>query len=319
MARVIFMGTPEFAVPSLQTLIETQQVVGVVTQPDKPSGRGNVLRPSPVKMLAQSAGIPIYQPRSLKQEESVEPLRAWRPDVIIVTAFGQILRPHVLDLPPAGCINVHASLLPRWRGASPIQHTILAGDPASGITLMKMNEGLDTGPIFLRESLPIEPRETAASLHDRLAALGAKLLRLHLDDILAGKIPAVPQDDDESTYAPMIHKEAGRIDWRQHSLTIDRLIRAMSPWPTAYTHWQGELLKILSARPVVEEIPIGEPGTVVEMDDAVAVLTGDGALLLEQVQLAGKRTMSIADFLRGRPEFLGAVLGDHASFDHSNR
>jgi methionyl-tRNA formyltransferase len=308
------MGTPEFAVPSLQALIDTQEVVGVVTQPDKPSGRGNVMRPSPVKMLAQSAGIPIYQPRSLKPKESAEPLRAWRPDVIVVTAFGQILRPHVLDLPPAGCINVHASLLPRWRGASPIQHAILAGEPASGITLMKMDEGLDTGPIFLHEALAIGPRETAASLHDRLAVIGAKLLRLHLDDILAGMIPAVPQDDHESTYAPMIQKEAGQIDWRQNSVTIDRLIRAMTPWPGAYTHWQDGLLKVLSARPVSEEIRVGEPGSVVELDDAVAVLTGDGALLLEQVQLAGKRTMSIADFLRGRPEFLGAVLGDPTSF-----
>jgi methionyl-tRNA formyltransferase len=306
------MGTPEFAVPSLQALIETQHVVGVVTQPDKPSGRGNVMRASPVKRLAQSAGIPVYQPRSLKEEEASEPLRAWRPDAIVVAAFGQILRPHVLSLPPAGCINVHASLLPRWRGASPIQHAILAGDPVSGISLMHMDEGLDTGPVFFQEALSIGPRETATSLHDRLAVLGAKLLRLHLEDILAGRTLAYPQDHDASTYAPMIRKEAGQIDWAQGSIEIDRLIRAMTPWPGAYTGWQGEMLKIDSARPVLNHLPLEEPGRVVVLNQDVAVLTGNGALILERVQLAGKRALSISDFLRGRPEFLGAILGHPA-------
>jgi methionyl-tRNA formyltransferase len=306
------MGTPEFAVPSLLALIETQHVVGVVTQPDKPSGRGNVMRASPVKLLAQSAGIPVYQPRSLKQEEAAEPLQAWRPDAIVVAAFGQILRPHVLGLPPAGCINVHASLLPRWRGASPIQHAILAGDTDSGITLMLMDEGLDTGPVFIREALLIGERETATSLHDRLAVLGAKLLRQHLDNILAGHILAYPQDHDASTYAPMIRKEAGQIDWAQGSIEIDRLIRAMTPWPGAYTGWQGEMLKIDSARPVLNHLPLEEPGRVVVLNQDVAVLTGNGALILERVQLAGKRALSISDFLRGRPEFLGAILGHPA-------
>ncbi len=193
------MGTPEFAVPCLQALIETQRVVGVVTQPDKPAGRGNKLRPSPVKLAAEAAGIPVYQPRSLRKEESAEPLREWQPDVIVVAAFGQILRPHVLSLPPKGCINVHASLLPRWRGATPIQHAILAGDATTGITLMKMDEGLDTGPMYVREAVVIGPDETAASLHDRLSALGGAVLRRHLDDILDGRVAPVPQVDAEST------------------------------------------------------------------------------------------------------------------------
>lgn len=310
MARVIFMGTPEFAVPCLQVLLATQQVVGVVTQPDKPAGRGNQLRPSPVKLVAEAAGVPVYQPKSLRKEEAAQPLRDWKPDVIVVAAFGQILRPHVLYLPPAGSINVHASLLPRWRGASPIQHAILAGDTESGITLMQMDEGLDTGPIYISESIPIGPRETAESLHDRLAMMGADMLRRHLDDILAGAIAPTVQPETGSTYAPMIRKEAGQIDWRQPTIAIDRLIRAMTPWPGAYTQWDGAPLKILCAEPLLVKRPPGEPGRVFARESGAGVLTGDGALLLESLQLAGKRAMTAAEFRRGRPEIIGAILGD---------
>ncbi len=309
-ARVIFMGTPEFAVPCLQALIETQQVVGVVTQPDKPAGRGNQLRPSPVKVVAEAAGLPVYQPRSLRPEAAAEPLRAWAPDVIVVAAFGQILRPHVLDLPPHGSLNVHASLLPRWRGASPIQHAILAGDETTGITLMRMDEGLDTGPMYAQESLAIDPRETAATLHDRLAALGAAMLRRYLDDILAGRLLSTPQDDNGSTYAPMIRKEAGVIDWTQDAAAIDRLIRAMTPWPGAYTVWDGAPLKVLRARPVGSGLPPERPGHVARHAGEVAVVAGQGGLLLEEVQLPGKRAMAAVDFARGRPEWIGAVLGE---------
>ena len=215
------MGTPEFAVPVLQTLLATQTVVGVVCQPDKPAGRGNQLRPPPVKLAALAAGIPVYQPRSLRREEAAAPLREWQPDVIVVAAFGQILRPHVLYLPPHGSLNVHASLLPRWRGASPIQHALLAGDATTGVTLMRMDEGLDTGPMYVQEALTISPDETAATLHDRLAALGAEMLRRHLDDILAGRVVAVPQPDEGTTYAPMIAKDAGRIDWTRDAAELD--------------------------------------------------------------------------------------------------
>jgi len=304
------MGTPEFAVPCLQALIETQQVVGVVTQPDKPAGRGNQLRPSPVKVVAEAAGLPVYQPRSLRPAAAAEPLRAWAPDVIVVAAFGQILRPHVLDLPAHGSLNVHASLLPRWRGASPIQHAILAGDETTGITLMRMDEGLDTGPMYVQQSLVIDPRETTATLHDRLAALGAAMLRQHLDDILAGLLLSTPQEDSGSTYAPMIRKGAGAIDWTQHAAAIDRLIRAMTPWPGAFTLWDGAPLKVLRARPVFVGLPPEQPGRVVSYNDGVAVVAGQGGLLLEEVQLPGKRAMPAADFVRGRPEWIGTVLGE---------
>lgn len=303
------MGTPDFAVPCLHVLIETQQVVGVVTQPDRPAGRGNRLRPSPVKVAAEAAGIPVYQPRSLKKEEAAVPLRAWEPDVIVVAAFGQILRPHVLYLPPRGSLNVHASLLPRWRGAAPIQHAILAGDAHTGITLMQMDEGLDTGPMYVQESVPIGPRETAATLHDRLAALGADLLRRCLNDILAGYMAPVAQDDTAMTYAPMIRKEAGAIDWTQDATTIDRLVRAMTPWPGAFTLWDGEPLKITKAQPLAGRAT-GYPGLVIWVAEGLAVATGDGLLLLEEVQPPGKRPMPAADFARGRPDFFGSTLGE---------
>jgi methionyl-tRNA formyltransferase len=311
-ARVIFMGTPEFAVPCLQTLIATQQVVGVVTQPDKPAGRGNQLRPSPVKVVAEAAGLPVYQPKSLRREEAAEPLREWQPDVIVVAAFGQILRPHVLYLPPHGSINVHASLLPRWRGASPIQHAIMAGDTESGVTLMRMDEGLDTGPMLVQEALPIGPRETAAMLHDRLAALGADMLRRRLDDILAGRIQPVLQPDTGFTYAPMIAREEGEIDWSRDAAELDRLVRAMTPWPGAYTWWNGQPFKIVRARPAAGELPDGLPGEVVHAAEGLVVLVAGGGLVLEEVQPAGKRAMPAGDFARGHPDWVGSVLGASA-------
>ena len=308
MARVIFMGTPEFAVPVLRTLLATQTVVGVVCQPDKPAGRGNQLRPPPVKLAALAAGIPVYQPKSLRREEAAAPLHEWRPDVIVVAAFGQILRPHVLDLPPRGCLNVHASLLPRWRGASPIQHALLAGDATTGVTLMRMDEGLDTGPMYVQEALAISPDETAATLHDRLAALGGDMLRRHLGDILAGRITATPQPDEGVTYAPLIAKGAGRLDWTRPAMELDRLVRAMTPWPGAFTPWGDETLKVLRARPAVA-LPDGPPGLVARTAEGLVVATGTGGLLLDEVQLAGKRAMPADDFARGRPEFVGSVLG----------
>lgn len=301
------MGTPEFAVPVLRTLIDTQEVVGVVTQPDKPAGRGNRLQPPPVKLVAQAAGVPVYQPKSLRREEAAEPLREWAPDAIVVAAFGQILRPHVLYLPPHGSINVHASLLPRWRGASPIQHAILAGDDETGITLMQMDEGLDTGPMLVQERLTIDRRETAETLHDRLAALGASMIAQHLDDILSGARPPIVQDDALSTYAPMIRKADGQIDWSQDSLTIDRLIRAMTPWPGAVTALDGQPLRVLAAEPVEATIS-GPPGRVTQTPGGIVATTGQGGLRLDRVQLAGKRALDAAEFVRGRPDFIGSVL-----------
>ncbi|MCC6606687.1 MAG: methionyl-tRNA formyltransferase [Anaerolineae bacterium] len=309
MVKVVFMGTPEFAVPVLQTLIETQTVVGVVTQPDRPAGRGKQLRPSPVKVTAEAAHIPVYQPKSLRSEEAAQPLRDWQPDIIVVAAFGQILRPHVLNLPPHGCLNIHASLLPRWRGAAPIQHALLAGDAETGVCLMQMDVGLDTGPVYACLPTPISPTETAASLHDHLSTLGANLLAVHLDNIVAGKLSATPQDNEKSTYAPMISKEDGRLNWQQTSAELDRRVRAMTPWPGAFTTWQGEMLKILAARVAGGRLPTGQPGTVIAYEEGAAVLTADGALVLEEVQLAGKRATAVADFLRGYATFIGSLLG----------
>lgn len=303
------MGTPLFAVPSLQALIETQDVVGVVTQPDRPAGRGRQLKPSPVKVVAEEAGIPVYQPRSLRSEEAALPLREWEPDAIVVAAFGQILRPHVLELPPRGCINVHASLLPRWRGASPIQHAILAGDEQTGITLMQMDEGLDTGPMYVQETTPVAAADTSATVHDRLAVMGAEMVKQYLDDILHGRLQPQTQDDNLATYAPMIKKEAGRIDWQESAAAIDRRIRAMTPWPGAFSEWDGRNLKIVAAHPLPTLSLDTEPGTVALHGGELVVQTGDGALALDQVQLAGKKALDAQAFVRGRPHFAGAVLG----------
>lgn len=309
MMRIVFMGTPDFAVPVLQALIETQEVVGVVTQPDRPAGRGQALRPSPVKVLAQAAGLPLYQPASLRKPESAEPIAAWQPQAIVVAAYGQILRPHLLALPPHGCINVHASLLPRWRGASPIQHAILAGDAQSGISLMQMDEGLDTGPVYIAEAITLDARETAESLHDRLAALGGQMVRRHLPAILDGTLEAAPQDEALATYAPLIKKEDGRLDWRESAAQLDRRVRAMTPWPGAFSEWQGRRLKVLAAQPWRETPAALEPGEVALHDGALMVgCGGQSALQLLELQLAGKRAVTAEEFVNGHAGFVGSRL-----------
>lgn len=310
MHRIVFMGTPDFAVPVLHALLATQQVVGVVTQPDRPAGRGQTLRFSPVKVVAEAAGVPVYQPASLRRPERAAQLQAWAPEAIVVAAFGQILRPHLLELPPLGCINVHASLLPRWRGASPIQHALLAGDAETGVSLMRMDAGLDTGPWYVQQSLPIAADETAATLHDKLAQLGGEMIRRYLPDILAGRLPLHPQDDQQATYAPLIAKEAGEIRWSQPAAAIDRLIRAMTPWPGAFTFWNGQLLKIHTARPQSGG-PVAAPsGTTLQLTDGgIGVAAGVGYVQLETVQLAGRRAMSAQEFVRGQPDFVGQLLG----------
>jgi methionyl-tRNA formyltransferase len=305
MVNVVFMGTPDFAVPALQKLMVTQNVTGVVTQPDRPAGRGRQLQPPPIKVVAEAAAIPVYQPPSLRRAEAAEPIRAWQPDLIVVAAFGQILRPHLLDLPPHGCLNIHASLLPRWRGASPIQHALLAGDSETGISLMQMDVGMDTGPVYVRESLAILPDDTAASLHDRLALLAGAMIERYLPQILAGELTAVPQDNNQATYAPLIKKEDGRLDWQQPAVELERRIRALTPWPGAYTTWQGKRLKILAAQPVTNAaLAEGEPGDVIGSLETAVIRTGDGGLELLELQLEGKRPATIAEFLRGYPDFV---------------
>ncbi len=303
------MGTPEFAVPCLEALIETQKVVGVVTQPDRPAGRGRQLRPSPVKIAALEAKLPIFQPESLKKEIDSAQIRAWEPELIVVVAFGQILRPHVLDLPQHGCLNVHASILPRWRGASPIQHAILSGDAETGVTLMKMDVGLDTGPMYVKATIPVEGDETAASLHDKLADLGAELLRTKLDDIVNGRIAAEFQNDELSTYAPLIKKSDGEVDWTQSCEQIDRRIRAMTPWPSAKTSWKKKPLKIIDAKPTTIDTSQKQAGLVINVGETAVVCTSTTGLQLNEIQLSGKKAMKTNDFLRGHSDFIGATLG----------
>jgi methionyl-tRNA formyltransferase len=308
--RVLFMGSPQFAIPTLQTLLAGYQVVGVVTQPDRPSGRGRQLHPPPVKELAQAHGLPVLQPASLRSPEAIAELQALRPDVIVVAAFGQILRPAVLDLPPFGCLNVHASLLPRWRGAAPIAAAILAGDEATGITIMRMDPGLDTGPILRQRALPIAPDDTSASLGEKLARLGADLLLDTLPDWLAGRLEPRPQDGTQVTLAPQLEKEQGHIDWSEPADAIARQVRAFHPWPGTFTIWQGAPLRILRASAESSLAPSGEtlPGTVVAAPDGPAVATGRGALRLIEVQPAGKRPMPADAFVRGARGFVGSRL-----------
>lgn len=312
MTRIIFMGTPQFAVPSLQTLIahpEIGEVVAVVTQPDAPAGRGNVLTQSPVKQLALQHGLPVLQPASLKPADEVAKLRDLRPDVIIVAAFGQILRRDVLDLPPHQCINVHASLLPRWRGASPISAAIGAGDPNTGVTIMLMALGLDSGPMLSQRALPIEPHHTTGTLTPALAQLGADLLVETLPRWLNGEITPQPQDEALVTHCRTLKKEAGRLDWSRSAADLERHIRAMSPWPAATTTWQGKNLKILRAAPALQLDRMLRPaGQVFAQGKQVLVACGGGVLELLDVQLEGKKATSAGDFARGQREFVGAIL-----------
>ncbi len=313
MIRVVFLGTPEFAVPSLEALIKDEdfEVVGVITQPDRPAGRGQQLRQSPVKQVALKHGIPVYQPKKLRNNpEALEKLREWLPDVMVVAAFGQILPREVLEAAPHGCINVHASLLPRWRGAAPIQYAIRAGDTETGVSIMKLDEGLDTGPTLVRWATPIRPDDTAATLHDRLAAYGARALTHTLRAYVEGLLKPEPQPEEGVTYAPALKKEQGRIDWAEPAEAVDRHVRAYDPWPGTFTTLDGEMLKIIGGKPLPGENTGRPPGTVVEHDGGLAVQTGDGLYVLESVQPAGKRAMSAQAYLAGHADVIGQRLGE---------
>lgn len=306
--RVVFMGTPEFAVPTLQRLIETYDVVGVVTRPDKPKGRSRAPVPSPVKKVALAHDLPLFQPRTLRREENQAVIREWAPDVIVVAAFGLILPPAVLEIPRHGCVNVHASLLPRWRGAAPIPAAIIAGDEVTGVTIMLMDEGVDTGPILARREEPIRPDDTTLSLSERLAVLGADLLIETLPRWVNREIRPQPQDDAQATYAPMLRKEDGYADWREPALLLERKVRAYFPWPTLMTRWRNKWLKILRGRAHPEANVEERAGTVVAWGKGAGVVTGQGVLELQEVQLEGKRALEIEAFLRGARGFIGSVL-----------
>jgi methionyl-tRNA formyltransferase len=313
--RVVFGGTPDFAAHHLDALIAAGcQLVGVFTQPDRPAGRGKKLTPSPVKELAQGHGLPVFQPASLKDPDAQRLLTDLAPDLFVVVAYGLLLPRAVLDIPRHGCINVHASLLPRWRGAAPIQRAIEAGDSLTGITIMGMDVGLDTGDMLRKVSCPIAADDTGGSLHDKLAALGPPALLATIADIARGETHPEKQDDSLATYAAKISKQEAEIDWRGDAIVIDRRIRAFNPFPVAYTLLAGESLRIWRAAPVTTEHSAA-PGTLLAVDDdSVTLACGHGALRLLEVQLPGKKRMPMAELLRGNPRLFapGQRLGSNA-------
>jgi len=315
MTRIVFMGTPAFAVPTLERLADRAEVVAVVTQPDRPAGRKRRQAPPPVKEAALARGLPVWQPSTLRTPEAVERLRALAPDLIIVVAFGQILRAEVLAIPPHGCLNLHGSLLPKYRGAAPVPAAILAGETETGVTLMQMDAGMDTGPILAQTVCPITPDDTTATLRQKLCHLGADLLIETLPRWLAGEVIPRPQDSSQATYCHPIAKADGRLDWQLTADELARRVRAYIPWPTAFTAWQGKPLKVLRALPLPGWQGEGQPGQVVTLDDGAGVVTGEGALRLEEVQLAGKRAMTIEEFLRGQRGFIGSVLESEVDAD----
>jgi methionyl-tRNA formyltransferase len=296
MTRVVFMGSPDFALPTLQTLSEHYDVVGVVTQPDRASGRGRERKAPPVKTLALQLGIPVMQPEKLRLPEAMEQLRLWAPDLIVVAAFGQILKKDVLELPRHGCINVHASLLPRWRGAAPINAAILHGDEETGVTIMQMDVGLDTGPMLSQRSIRLTRDDTAGSVFEKLSTLGAGLLIETLPDYLSGKLKPTPQPEEGVTYAPMLKKEEGQLDFTQDVNELERRVRAFNPWPGAFLDFDGASLKVHRARAEAGDASVGQR-LVVQNQPAVGAR--GGILILEEVQPPGKKPMSGKSFLAG--------------------
>ena len=315
MARIIFAGSPDFAVPSLKRLIASQhEVVAVLTQPDRPSGRGRQLTAGPVKSCAEKNDRVVYQPVGLRSEEVQERLAAFAPDLMVIVAYGLLLPPAVLSLPGAGCINVHASLLPRWRGASPIQAALLAGDRQTGVSLMQMAAGLDTGPVFALEQIDINAGETAGELHDRLAELGADLLARCLDPILDDALTARSQDEAEVTYAGRINKSDALIDWSRPAVELDRQVRAYNPWPVAETVLDGERIRCWRSDAAAEDTVSVQPDSALPgriaavTNDGIEVCTGRGILRIHELQMPGRKRVTAGDFARGH-DIVGKVFG----------
>ena len=307
--RVVFMGTPDFAVGTLEAILAAgHEVAGVVTQPDKPKGRGKNMQFPPVKETALAHDLTVYQPVKVKEEEFVETLRKLEPEVIVVVAFGQILSKEILDMPKYGCVNVHASLLPKYRGSAPIQWAVINGEKESGVTTMLMNEGIDTGDMLKKVVVPLDEKETGGSLFDKLADEGAKLLVETLKELEQGTVTRTPQQDEQSTHAKMLDKKQGLIDFSKSAVEIERLIRGLNPWPSAYTGYNGKTLKIWDAD-VVDKDMDGVPGQVVMVNkQELFVKTGKGLLSLQEVQLEGKKRMDIDAFLRGYAVEVGTKL-----------
>ncbi|MEV2907928.1 methionyl-tRNA formyltransferase [Paenibacillus larvae] len=315
--KLIFMGTPEFAVPSLKAVLtEGHEVAAVVTQPDRPKGRKRVLTPPPVKIEAEKHGIPVYQPEKLRQSDVIDRIREIAPDLIVTAAYGQILPKSLLEVPRLGCINIHASLLPKYRGGAPIHHAVMNGDPVTGVTIMYMAEGLDTGDMISKVEVPIMDEDTAGSMFKKLAAAGADLLRRTLPGLMDGSIQAVPQNEKEAVYSPNITRENEKIDWSRTSLQIFNQIRGLNPFPGAYTLWNGAIMKVWACqKPSInsgtEAVKDPVPGTVLSCTvNGIEVATGDGSLILTTIQSPGKKAMNVAQFARGSSIPNGTILGE---------
>jgi methionyl-tRNA formyltransferase len=310
--KVVFMGTPDFAVPTLRMLIdENYDIQAVVTQPDRPKGRGKKLAPTPVKEVANEYNIPVLQPERVRTPEFIQAMKEIAPDVIIVIAFGQILPKDILDIPQYGCINVHGSLLPKYRGAAPIQWAIINGEKTTGVTTMYMDVGMDTGDMILKKEMMIEEEDTAGSIHDKMAVLGAEALKETLQNIQVGMTEREKQNDDEATYAPMLDKKMGLIDWNKSSNAIIHLIRGLSPWPSAYTFYKGNMLKIWTAKPYTLEESNYNIGEIIDVidDQGFVVKTQDGSILITEIQAQGGRRMTVEEYLRGHKIEKNTVLG----------
>lgn len=312
--RIVFMGTPDFAVPSLEALLKSEDhVVGVVTQPDRPKGRGHILAPPPVKIIAQRTGIPLLQPLKLKTQDFIDALAAWKPDLIAVTAFGRILHAPILSLPPKGCVNVHGSLLPKYRGAAPVQWAVINGETETGITTMLMDEGMDTGPMLLQERILIMPEDTAGTLAARLAELGGRLLIETIRQLKAGTLRPRAQDSSQATMAPLLKKEDGVIDWTRNAQSIANRVRGLSPWPGAYTFLDHDRWNIWSA--VAKPTHSNEqPGTIIDLTKhSIQIATGEGVLETVEIQTANSKRMTVAQFLAGHRVSVGVRLGPGGS------
>lgn len=297
--KVIFMGTPDFAVPTLEALIDAgHDVTLVVTQPDKPKGRGKAMQFTPVKECATAHNIPVFQPVKIREEDSLNKLKEYEADIIVVVAFGQILPKELLEYPKYGCINVHASLLPKYRGAAPIQWAVIDGEKTSGVTIMQMDVGLDTGDMISKVEIALDENETGGSLHDKLSIEGARLCVSAIEEIEKGKAVLTPQTEENTCYAKMLNKKLGNIDWNKSAVEIERLIRGLNPWPSAYTFYNGKMVKIWSAT-VGEAVDGKDAGEIVCRDGKIVVATGDKELILDEIQLQGKKRMATDAFLRG--------------------
>lgn len=309
--KIIFMGTPDFSVPTLKTLIESEhEIVACYTQPDKPKGRGKKLQMSPVKEVCLEAGIPVYQPKRIRSAENAEEFKAIDADVAVVIAYGQILTTEILDSPKYGCINIHASLLPKYRGAAPYQWAVINGETTTGITTMQMDAGIDTGDMLLKSVIDIEPKETAGSLHDKLMLAGGDLILETLKQVEDGTLNPIKQDDSMSTHAPMLDKNYGKINWHKSAVEIENLIRGLNPWPSAFTFLDDKLLKIWSAEVLTDYGKEYTPGAICEVlpKEGFIVKCEDGALLIKEVQLQGKKRMDATAFMNGYDIVKGSIL-----------